>query len=61
MVALKNSCEEATNVNVLDVVHLRQEDLVNVPVGKGDLDLLLVRHPLKLYITLLRIPTCRSP
>ena len=46
MVAVKSTCEKATNVNVLDVVHLVQEDLVNGPVGKGDLDLLPVRHPL---------------
>ena len=61
MVAVKSTCEKATNVNVLDVVHLVQEDLVNGPVGKGDLDLLSVRHPLKLDIALLRVTTCRSP
>ena len=61
MVAVKSTCEKATNVNVLDVVHLVQEDLVNGPVGKGDLDLLPICHPLKLDIALLRVPTCRSP
>ena len=57
MVAFKSSCVKATNVNAIDVVHLCQEDLVNIPVGKGDLHLLPGRHPLKLDITLLRVST----
>ena len=57
MVAFKSSCVKATNVNATDVVHLCQEDLVNVPVGKGDLHLLPGRHPLKLDITLLCVST----
>ena len=61
MVALKNSGEEATNIDALDVVHLCQEDRVIVPVGKGDLHLLPVRHPLKLDVTLLSVTAGGSP
>ena len=60
MVAFKSSCVKASNVNATDVVHLCQEDLVNVPVGKGDLHLLLVGHPGKLYVADLFAATRRS-
>lgn len=63
MVAVKHSSEKAANINAGDGVQvgLGQEDLVHIPVGKGDLHLLPVRHPLKLDVTLLSVTAGGSP
>ena len=63
MVTVKHSSEKAANINVGNGVQggLCQEDLVHIPVGKCDLHLLPVSHPLEFDVTLLGVATGRSP